>query len=205
MGLIETVTGFVGNAGSNIFETVIDTVDRFVHTRDEAESVKSEIRRLQADYLNSERRFRLQLHEQLVERDKMIEATIRAELDARKSIMLAELHQGDRYTKRARPTILYAGLVMVAIELFGIRPFILNHMRATETIVTGSEQIFQTFLWVWAGVAGVYTIGRSAEKFGKTRSWLNAMSDSETASSPSDTVAVRAILDKIRSGGVNEW
>ena len=172
MSVLDTVTGFFGGVGKNIFIAIADTVDRFVQTKDEASQVKQELLKLQNDYLESERQFRLKLQQQLLEREREIEQTVRAELDARKTIMLAELNQGDLYTKRARPTILYAGLVLIGFEVFGLRPLILSSISASPDIISGSKEIFTNFLYVWGAVAGVYTIGRSTEKFGKTpKTW----------------------------------
>ena len=45
--------------------------------------------------------------------DSEIEQTIRAELGAKARALVAELAQGDNYTKRARPTVVYAGLIFI--------------------------------------------------------------------------------------------
>lgn len=176
MGVIDSVTGFVATAGKNVFETIVDAVDRFVHTRDEAEQVKRELRKLEADYRESEQRFRVQLQQQLLAREREIERTIRDEMNARKSVMLAELNQGDRYTRRARPTIIYAGLVLIGLELFGLRPLILGMIGASPSVIDGSNSIFTSFLYVWGAVAGVYTIGRSSEKLGAVRRQVQGQS-----------------------------
>ena len=42
-----------------------------------------------------------------------LEETYRKELDARQEIIKAEMAQGDLYTKRARPTIVYAGMLFI--------------------------------------------------------------------------------------------
>lgn len=72
-----------------------------------------------------------------------------------KEIILAELAQDDRYTKRMRPTIGYAGLVIIFWN-YGIAPhFGLNIIEFPEA-----------FWWAWGGVVGVYAVGRSMEKMG---------------------------------------
>ena len=42
------------------------------------------------------------------------EESLRIELQARERIMVAEMQSGDNFTKRARPTLVYAGLAMIA-------------------------------------------------------------------------------------------
>jgi len=76
---------------------------------------------------------------------------------ARKSerILVAELQQGDAYTKRARPTIVYTGLAIAVfnavVPLFGV----------SETVNAPVE-----FWYGWAAVVSIYSIGRTREKSG---------------------------------------
>jgi len=44
-----------------------------------------------------------------------MEETYRTELETQKAIIVAELEQGDTYTKRARPSVIYAGLAAVVL------------------------------------------------------------------------------------------
>lgn len=61
-------------------------------------------------------RFKLELESLLQKRDSEIEETMRAELQAKERILVAELTQGDSYTKRARPTVVYAGLAFIFLN-----------------------------------------------------------------------------------------
>ena len=72
--------------------------------------------------------------------------------------------QGDKFTKRARPTIVYAGLVFV---------FITNVLIPVIAYFSGKtpEEMPQInlpseFWWAWGTVVSVYGAGRSAEKNG---------------------------------------
>ncbi len=56
-------------------------------------------------------KFKLEMESLLQKRDSEIEQTSRAELGAKEHFLVAELAQGDNYTKRARPTVVYAGLI----------------------------------------------------------------------------------------------
>ena len=70
------------------------------------------------------------------------------EIMSKEKILVAELAQGDSYTKRARPTLVYSGLVAMLVEGIEAIPF------------TAPEQFWP----IWGGVCGVWIIGRSAEK-----------------------------------------
>lgn len=90
------------------------------------------------------------------------ETTLRTEIEAKSAIMVAEMNQEDKYTKRARPTIIYSGLALVFLDMAArMITFFLN----TE-IPMPSSFIDPAFMYTWGTVAGVYAIGRSAEKRG---------------------------------------
>ena len=114
--------------------------------------------------------FKLQLESLLQKRDSEIEETYRSEINAKADIIKAELSQGDNYTKRARPTVVYMGLVFILLEILGLRHLILSNIYQDATMLQAmikqSDAIFNSFLLTWGGVVGVYGIGRSFEKTG---------------------------------------
>jgi len=78
---------------------------------------------------------------------------------AKSDIMVAELKQDDNYTKRARPTVIYAGLVILLINNV-ILPWItyFNGMSIPSIVLPDA------FWFAWGGIAGVYAFGRTKEK-----------------------------------------
>lgn len=96
-----------------------------------------------------------------------LETTYRAELALQRDVMVAELEHGDGFTKKARPSIVYAGL---AIALFdgALRPLIadLTGYFADQQIVLTATTLPAQFWAVWGGVCGIYAIGRTREKIG---------------------------------------
>jgi len=142
----------IGNLLSGgLLGTVTDIADKFIESDDEKSA------------------FKLQMEEVLQKRDSEIEQTIRSELKAKENIIVAEMTQGDNYTKRARPTVIYFGLAVIffnycfipAIQMFNgsvINPFMLP-----------------TEFWVaWGGTMSVYSVGRSMEKRGKRNKFTKA-------------------------------
>ncbi len=93
---------------------------------------------------------RLELERLLAERDAQRISALKEELRTKERVMVAELEQGDNYTKRARPTIVYAGIIASIIDAIGTIDF---SMPAD-------------FWYVWGGVCGVYMVGRTFEKRG---------------------------------------
>lgn len=82
-----------------------------------------------------------------------LESTARTELQAKERVLTAELQQGDNYTKRARPTVVYLGLLFIMWN-YCVVP--LWHQTALP---------LPTEFWVaWGGIVGTWAIGRSAEK-----------------------------------------
>jgi len=84
-------------------------------------------------------------------------------IESQKSIIVAEMQQGDTFTKRARPTLVYSGLVFIFLVhvAFPIAAFFTSKPMPSLTLPT-------EFWWAWSGVCGVWVMGRSAEKRGIT-------------------------------------
>ena len=90
-------------------------------------------------------------HEELLQaRASEIEQTVRQELEVTARIIEAEMSSGDTYTKRARPTIVYVGLLLAA----------------AQAVFPGKVVVPSDFWYVWGSVCGIWSIGRSAEKRG---------------------------------------
>ena len=84
-----------------------------------------------------------------------------AELSSRAEIIKAEMQSGDKWTSRARPMIIYSGLVMTFI-LYILLPtlaWLIN--KPMPELALPAE-----FWWAWGTAVSVYATGRSAEKLG---------------------------------------
>ncbi len=91
-------------------------------------------------------------------------------IEAQKAVMVAELQQDDLYTKRARPTVVYAGLVFI----------FLVHVIGPLTAAWGGKPLPEMslpteFWWAWSGVVGAWIIGRTAEKRGVENQVVRAL------------------------------
>ena len=122
--------------------------------------------------LNDEKKhaFKINLEALLQKRDSEIEETLRTELQAKERVLVAELQQGDSYTKRARPTVVYTGLVFAflnaVLKLVGIRWGI---------PVADLDTLIPPEFWLgWSGIVATWSIGRSFEKRG-SRGRLTSM------------------------------
>jgi len=106
----------------------------------------------------------------------MIESRENAVIDAQRSIIVAELSQGDNYTKRARPTVVYAGLLFIglvhvifplALKITAV--FTIGNLTAAQ--LTELKDLMNISLpgefWAaWGAVISIWSIGRSAERRG---------------------------------------
>ena len=99
--------------------------------------------------------FQLKTQELLQSRLSELEQTARKELEAKERIITAEMNQADNYTKRARPTIVYAGL-----------SFIFFNFTVAPVLGFGTLDLPTEFWVAWGGVVGTWSVGRSAEKVG---------------------------------------
>lgn len=106
-------------------------------------------------------KFKLELEALIQKRDSEIEETIRSELQAKERILVAELTQGDNYTKRARPTVVYAGLGFIFFN-YCLVP-VLGKLFGT----TMNPLNLPTAFWAgWSGIVATWSVGRSFEKRG---------------------------------------
>lgn len=89
-----------------------------------------------------------------------------AQNDIKKEIILAEINSDSKFLKNARPSIIYFGLIVVFLELLGLRFFLLNLFMSGDGYIkalSSSESILQ-FLVTWGSVSTAYVVGRSQEK-----------------------------------------
>lgn len=108
--------------------------------------------------------FKQRLTEIAQQQESEIEQTIRQQLQAKERVLVAELKQDDAYTKRARPTVIYAGLVFVALN------YVLLPLVSSAQLTLPPE-----FWYGWSGIVGTYAIGRSMEKRGARSKLINAV------------------------------
>ena len=128
---------------TDVVESVGGVVDKFTLSKQEKEEIK------------------LEMQSRLMQMEKDMEETYRTELETRADIIKSEMAQGDKFTKRARPTIIYAGLIFM---------FILHVLVPVIAYIAGADipkiNMPEEFWWAWGTVVGVYGVGRSAEKLG---------------------------------------
>ncbi|MBF0398573.1 MAG: holin family protein [Desulfobacterales bacterium] len=95
-------------------------------------------------------------------------------LEAQKEIMVAELQQQDDYTRRARPTIVYAGILFIFLVnvLFPIVSFLIKDKLPVLTLP-------EEFWWSWTSCCSVWFLGRSAEKLGNTGNVISTITGSK--------------------------
>lgn len=86
--------------------------------------------------------------------------------DAQKrDIIVAEMNQADTFTKRARPSVVYMGLVFIGLVhvIFPIVFYFAGLFKAKMPTLPVLA-LPQEFWWAWFGVCSVWMIGRSTEK-----------------------------------------
>lgn len=135
-------TLFSGGA-TQVIEKVGDVIDEFHLSSEEKQN------------------FKLQLKQVVAARESEIEQTIRKNLEAKERILVAELAQGDVYTKRARPTVVYFGLVMIALNYFVVPTISMLAGRPPTPFDLPVE-----FWAAWGGIVATWAVGRSFEKVG---------------------------------------
>lgn len=100
-----------------------------------------------------------------LELQKIIQDRDNARDTAKRDVMVAEMNQGDNFTKRARPAIVYTGLFVIIVN------YVLNPWMTYWALMFFKQQVTlpainmpEQFWLTWGGVCGLYVLGRSAEK-----------------------------------------
>lgn len=102
-----------------------------------------------------------------VELERMTADRDNTVVQAKAAVMTAELNQDDNYTKRGRPSIIYAGLIFIFLVhvLFPITAWTILALKGSE--IEMPDISLPAEFWVaWGGAVSIYIIGRSKEKAG---------------------------------------
>jgi len=111
--------------------------------------------------------------EKLLQADRLaLQESLQVELQAKERILVAELNQSDNYTKRARPTVVYAGLAFIAFN-YVIAPLFLPDQQALALPIE--------FWGAWGGIVATWSVGRSFEKRGTQNKLTNAITGNGTS------------------------
>ena len=137
------ISNILSSSLGKTIESIGNTVKKFVTTDSDRMAMQLELERL------------------LQKRDSEVEQTIRAELQAKERILVAELQQGDSYTKRARPTVVYFGLFMIFVN-YCLMPIV----QYWKDVPVTAFNLPTEFWLAWGGIVGTWSIGRTAEKRG---------------------------------------
>jgi hypothetical protein len=122
------------------------------------EGASSVIDSLQAGKLNKQEAVKQLTEIADREKSRMHDEAV-AEIGAKERILVAELQQGDAFTKRARPFVVYSGPLIVIAEV--VMRYI-AHFKGLSAPAT--PDILTWYLPMWAGYGSVYAWGRSTEK-----------------------------------------
>lgn len=137
------ISKLFSSAGGGLIKDLGDVADKFITTKEEKQE------------------FILKMEAVVSSRLSALEETHRTELGAKERILVAELSQDDKYTKRARPTVVYFGLAVIGVN-YCIAP-IVGQLLGTEF---SPVDLPTEFWWGWSGIVTTWAVGRSMEKIG---------------------------------------
>ena len=146
------ITNLLGGGLVKMGKGIAEIVDTFKMTDDE------------------KARFNLDMETLLQKAGSELEQTMRTELQTKERIMVAELTQGDNYTKRARPTVVYFGLVIIAWN-YSVVPF----MGAVIGMSMPLMPLPDEFWYAWGGVVATWSVGRTMERRGAKNNLLTVI------------------------------
>ena len=116
---------------------------------------------------NEKQAFRVELEQILTQRAAAQEARLTQTLESRERVLVAELQQSDNFTKRARPSVVYMGLVFIFLN-YCIVPIVRSLGENPPSSSTDLAFPLPGEFWAaWGGIVATWAIGRSAEKMGR--------------------------------------
>lgn len=136
MGILANI--FKGTAGTVVKE-IAGAIDEYKLTKEERAELE------------------LKTQEIILGHFSTLQNSVQARYAAVRGIIEAEMQQGDAFTKRARPMVVYVGLALFVVEY-------LAGWLCTANGWPVPPKINEEFIFAWAGVVGVWSLGRSYEK-----------------------------------------
>ena len=124
-----------------------------------AEQIGNVVAKVSEGHLGK-REMNLEIERLLNLREVAVAEQITAIIQAKERVIIAELQQEDKMTKRARPSVIYSGpvLAFILIVMHYIGHFTGQSIPPPDGI--------EWFVSAWAAAFSTYAIGRSAEKRG---------------------------------------
>lgn len=163
---MQFLSKILGGGASEFINSVSSVVDEYTLSKEEKQE------------------FKLKMQEYILKMDEKAQETYQSELDTRADIIKAELSQGDKYTKRARPTIVYVGLIFIFV-IHVLVPVI--DFFSKSLTVPADFNLPPEFWWAWSTVVGIYGVGRTAEKFGMVNKFTQLTTGSGAAKAGNKT------------------
>ncbi len=123
---------------------------------------------------------KLKIEAAVTERMAVIESSLQARLKMVQGIIESEMQSGDSYTKRARPTLVYFGMLVIFLNHL-LLPWVAHFIPASQV---PEIALPEEFWWAWTGVVGLWVVGRSAEKSGVMNKATRTITGTKPPSSP---------------------
>lgn len=144
-----------GSGVKEVVDGISGVIDQFHMSEEEKVKAKLEIERILQE-----------------DRMKLME-NLQTELEAKERILIAELNQGDLYTKRARPSVVYGGLAFIFLNYVLLPLFMPEHKQLELPV---------EFWTAWGGIVATWSVGRSFEKRGIQNSLTKKITGSKSLS-----------------------
>lgn len=106
--------------------------------------------------------FKTQMTALIQQRESELEQKLFTDNQAKRDSFSQAGNRDDKFTKRARPMLVYFGLVMIAVN-YMLFPIL---ARLTSMELTPLPDLPWEFWAGWSGIVATWSIGRSAEKIG---------------------------------------
>lgn len=159
---LSVIKNFLTGSSGNLIKDIGDAANNLFTSKGELKEFQVKLKELENATEQNQQNFILEFEKTQLENKK-------TEIDMVKAAIASDNSQDDKYVKRARPTVIYSGLTIIFLEMFGLRALILSSIASKfalkfESIAASSDSVLNMFFIAWTGIVGVYGYGRSKEK-----------------------------------------
>lgn len=166
MSIIATALAYLTDSKNDVLGKVSNLIDETFTSKEERDQAHNELAKIKSDSQKADQEAALKLREQEIEAMK-----IQLEADGKQDVLKAdiiktELKSDDAFVRRARPMVVYVGLLVALLEVLGVRLMLIKLVYGSSpefaTAIGSSDKAIDLLLTSFEVLIGGYIFARSA-------------------------------------------
>jgi len=126
MSLIALASQLIGKSKSNLLDSVSRMLDDTITSKEELGEIQVKLATVKAESDKHDKEIAVELGKQEIELKKIETEAATRDNELKADIITTEIKSDDAFVRRARPSIVYLGIVVGLLEVFGIRYLVIK-------------------------------------------------------------------------------